>query len=299
MIPQFPELKKLELSDKKDVDTFTSRFPPYADFNFSNMWAWDLKEEMRLSILNNNLVVKFTDYINGQPFFSFLGNNMVNETARELIVFSEKNYKTNILKLVPEIIINFLDKSEFDATSDIDSNDYIYSVKHLINMDNWKGHSSSKSIRQFIKLYPDHVVKICSIREILKDEYIDMFERWAKSKGIEEYSEFKEYQAFKRFLEIEDDNVKVVSLYKNSLLLGFTMFEICSNEYVISHFSKTDTAYNGVNDFLNWEEAKILDKQGVQYFNWEQDLGIPGLRKSKEKYKPDFFLNKFLVKKHA
>jgi len=298
MIPEFPELKKLELKDKKDVDDFTSKFPPYADFNFSNMWAWDLKDEMRLSILNNNLVVRFTDYINGQPFFSFLGENMANETARELITFSEKNYKVNFLKLIPEIVVNFLDKSEFDTIPDKDSHDYIFSVKHLATMNSWKGHSSSKNIRQFLKAHPDYVIKVRSVQEILKDEYVSMFKRWAKSKGIEKLSEFNEFQAFERFLEIVDDKIKVVSLYKNNLLIGFTMFEICSDTYVISHFSKTDTEYHGVNDLLNWEEAKILNSLNILYANWEQDLGISVLRKSKEKYKPVFLLNKFFVREH-
>ena len=81
MIPEFPEFKKLELSDKEDVEAFTKKFPPYSDFNFVSMWSWDIKGEMRLSILNGNLVVRFTDYITGDPFYSFLGNNKTNETA--------------------------------------------------------------------------------------------------------------------------------------------------------------------------------------------------------------------------
>ena len=83
---EFPKFKSIELSDKQEVEKITFRFPPYSDFNFSNLLAWDLKREMGFSILNNNLVVKFTDYVNGQPFLSFLGDNMVNETARELII---------------------------------------------------------------------------------------------------------------------------------------------------------------------------------------------------------------------
>ena len=91
MIPKFPNFKKLELTDKKEVEKITFKFPPYSDFNFTNMWSWNLKNEMGLSILNDNLVVKFIDYVNGQPFLSFLGDNLVNETVRELIIFSENS----------------------------------------------------------------------------------------------------------------------------------------------------------------------------------------------------------------
>src|SRR3989338_5939738 len=108
MIPKFPKFKKLELSDKKDIEKFTSKFPPYSDFNFVSMWSWDIKGEMRISILNENLVVRFTDYITGEPFFSFLGNNKVNETAEALIDLSKKEGLKPMLKLVPELVVQQL-----------------------------------------------------------------------------------------------------------------------------------------------------------------------------------------------
>lgn len=296
MIPIFPNFKKLELTDKEDVEKFTSKFPPYSDFNFTSLWVWDLKEKMGFSILNDNLVVKFTDYLNGQFSLSFLGNNMVNETARELIMFSEKNYKTGILKLVPEIIISFLDKSEFDAVSDTDSKDYIYSIDHLASMDTWSQNTLSKGIRRFIKKYPDYVVKQCSIQEISKDEYLEMFKRWAKNKNTKNHFELNEYKAFKRLFQINNKNIKVISLYLKDILIGFTLFEIFANNYAISHFAKADTAYHlSVYSVLNWEEAKILKKLGVKYYNWEQDLGIQGLKKSKMSYHPVNFLKKYRV----
>lgn len=298
MIPTFPNFKKIELSDKEEVEKFTSKFPPYADFNFSNIWAWDLKGEMGLSVLNNNLVVKFTDYLNGQPLLSFLGENMINETAVKLIAFSEKNYKTNVLKLIPEIVTNFLDKSEFDIILDRDSCDYVYSVAHLVSMDTWPQDSIRKGLKRFIRQYPNYIIKKNSILEVSKDEYLKMFKKWSENKKIVNHFEFNEYRAFERTFEVHNKKTQVISLYLEDLLIGFTIFEILNNDYAISHFAKADTKYHSsVYDILNLEEAKILKKIGIKYYDWEQDLGIEGLRKAKMKYKPDGFLNKFLVKK--
>lgn len=299
MIPLFPEFKKLELTDKKEVEKFTSKFPSNSDFNFSNMWAWDLKGEMGFSVLNSNLVVKFSDYLNGQPFLSFLGDNLVNETAKELIGFSEKNYKTGVLKLVPETIVSFLDKKEFDAISDLDSKDYIYSIDHLASMDTWSQSTISKGIRRFIKEYPDYIIKENSLEEISEDKYLEIFKRWSENKSIVNHFELNEYKAFKRVFQIKDKSLKIISLYLKDVLVGFSLFEILANGYALSHFAKTDTSYHSsVYDVLDWEEVKILKEQGIKYYNWQQDLGIQGLRKSKEKYKPDSFFNKFFVKKH-
>lgn len=300
MIPDFPKFKKIELSDAEDVKKITQKYPPYSDFNFSNIWSWDLKGEMGVSILNNNLVVQFTDYVNGQPFLSFLGDNMVNETAKELVIFSQNNFKTEILKLIPEMIAESLDKSEFDISSDRDSYDYVYSVEDLANLDSWPQNSLSKKIRQFLKKYPQYVVKHNSIKEIVTDEYLEMFKRWAKNKKIENHFEFNEYKAFERMLQIKDENIKIISLYLGETLIGFTLFEITQDGHALSHFAKADTALcSSVYSTLNWEEAKIFKKLGIKHYNWQQDLGVQGMRDSKIKYKPIYFMKKFLVRKLA
>jgi uncharacterized protein len=298
MIPTYPHFKKIELIDKKDVEKFTSKFPPISDFNFYNIWAWDLKGEMGLSVLNDNLAVKFTDYLNGQPLLSFLGINKINETTRELIKFSENNYKNNVLKLIPEIVVDLLDKSEFEAISDKDSRDYVYSVPHLATMNVWHQNSLSKEIRLFVKKYSDYIVKQNSILEISADEYLELFKTWSENKKIENFFELNEYKAFKRMFQINDEKVKITSLYVKDVLIGFSLFEILTDDYLICHFAKADISYHpSVYAVLNFEEAKILDKQGIKYYNWQQSLGIKGLEQSKMKYKPVSFMNKFIIKK--
>ena len=109
MIPQFPKFKKLELSDKKDVEEFTLKYPPYSDHNFAGTWSWDVKDEMQISKLNNNYVIRFINYITGEPFYTFLGETKVNETAKELLEFSIKEKIKPQLELIPEEVAQKLD----------------------------------------------------------------------------------------------------------------------------------------------------------------------------------------------
>src|SRR5574343_1109613 len=99
MIPEFPNFKNLELSDKKSIDNFTKKHPPYSDFNFTSMWVWNTTEEIQISILNDNLVVKFTDYLNGDHFYSFLGTNKIKETTNILLDYTEKTNNKAELRL--------------------------------------------------------------------------------------------------------------------------------------------------------------------------------------------------------
>lgn len=296
MIPKFPEFKKLELSDEEKIGKITKKFPPYSDFNFVSMWSWNIANKIRISQLHGNLVVHFTDYLIDETFFSFIGENKISETATELITFSKKHYNVNSLKLIPEEIANSLDKSKFTILSDVNSHDYIYSIPHLASMNVWPQSSLSKGIRRFIKKYSDYVIKQYLIKEISKDKYEEMFQKWAKNKKIKNHLELNEYKALKKLLQIDSKNIKIVSIYLNNILIGFTAHEILANNYAMSHFAKADVSHHSsVYDVLNWEEAKILKNQEIKYYNWEQDLGIQGLRNSKQKYKPSFLLKKFTI----
>jgi len=68
----------------------------------------EYESKMMICQLNKNLVVLFNDYVSGQRFLSFIGDNKVSETASQLIAHSLKHYKTSFLKLIPEEIAGAL-----------------------------------------------------------------------------------------------------------------------------------------------------------------------------------------------
>ncbi|MCX6747943.1 MAG: phosphatidylglycerol lysyltransferase domain-containing protein [Candidatus Nomurabacteria bacterium] len=298
MIPEFPQFKSLELEDRKDVERFTSKFPPYSDFNFVSMWSWDVKGEMGISQLNGNLVVRFTDYINGKPFFSFLGDNKVTETANTLIEYSKEHYGKNKISLIPEHTIEFLDEDHgFDLESDVNASDYVYEVSHLANMHNWPQHTSGKHVRSFTKIFPNYKIGHFSLNEVNKEDYLELFKKWAENRQIEDKATINEFNALNRIFSDAFKDLRIVSLFLEDQLIAFTIYEIVSKDYAISHFAKSDKSHHkAVSDIINWEEAKIIHGQGIRYFNWEQDLGILGLRKSKLKYSPAFMLKKSITR---
>ncbi|MBP9715160.1 MAG: DUF2156 domain-containing protein [Candidatus Pacebacteria bacterium] len=296
MIPEFPKFKKLELTDRKDIEKFTSQFPHYSDFNFISMWSWDIHNKIRISKLNNNLVVIFNDYLSGENFLSFIGDKNIIETTSKLITLSEKKYKKSFLKLIPEEVLLKYKGSSFSAKSDRDSCDYIYLTEDLIDMKNWRQNDHARRIRKFTTTYPDYIVKVSSMKEILPSEYKKIFRRWSEDKNTPDVFESNEYKAFERFLKLNDKNNKFISVYINNELIGFSVYEFLSDRYAIAHFSKANNKqYPAIYDLLNWEESKFCHSQGVKHLNWEQDLGIPGLRYSKEKYKPYFLMKKLIV----
>lgn len=57
---------------------------------------------------------------------------------------------------------------------------------------------------------------------------------------------------------------------------------------------KADYNYEGIYAVINRDFVRSLPEQYI-HINREEDLGIPGLRRAKESYKPELLLHKFTI----
>jgi hypothetical protein len=289
VIPVFPEFKPLELSDRAAVEAVVHSFPPYSDFNFTNLYAWDTQ----VSSLHGNLAVRFADYLSEAPFFTFIGSHRLAETATQLLELAKAQCRSAFLRLVPESAAQALAEAGFVVTADDAAKDYVFAVDHIAGMHEWPGHSVRRRIRQFSKRHPNYTARHAPLHAIDADEFRALFALWAERKGGNARNE---YRAFERFLRLRDANIRTIGLYTNARLIGFSSFELLPDGTAVVHFSKTDHAFHrGLCDVLYWEEAKLLQAHGVKHYNWEQDLGLLGLRQSKKRYQPCHFLKKYTV----
>lgn len=295
MIPEFPEFKPLNLDDRSDVATVVCAFPPYSDFNFANMYAWDTQGAVRISRLHDNLVFKLLDYLSETPFLTFVGLNRAADTARLLLDLAHTQLDGAPLHFVPEETAQLLAAEGFNVIEDPSSNDYIFSVEHVAGMHNWGRHSSCRRLRQFSDRFPDYRTVLLPLAKIDLDEYAALFDTWGKRRGITNSRGTKEFRAFERLFHLPATN-EVTALYADGTLIGFSTFELVQQSTAITQFSKANHAIHpGVCDVLYWEEAKLLLDKGIKYYNWEQDMGIPNLRQSKQKYGPSYFLKKYSI----
>lgn len=299
MIPKFPEFKKLELSDKNDIENFTSKYPPYSDFNFVSMWCWNIKDEMRISVLNSNLVVRFTDYLTGDLFYSFLGDNMVNETVEKILMLSIKEGLPIMLKLVPENSIKALDVSKFKIEEDLDNFDYIYKNLDLKDLKGNKFNSKRGEINRLLRKYTDlriETIDIIKNKELILGLTKDWFEHRVAVSGYKDF--INEMFAIDRLLDynLMDSSLFTIGLFSEEKLIGYVINEILPNEINIIHFEKTDLDYSGAHSFIMKNNASFFLEKGTNYLNYEQDLGLIALKRSKKSLRPVSFLKKFIIK---
>jgi len=299
MIPLFPHFKKIDIDDASSILKHTKIFKPYSDFNFTNLYAWDTKDCRSISELNGNLVVLFTDYLTNEPSLSFLGTNNAESTALQLIEFSKANNISSVLRFITEETARALSETDLCVEEDVHNFDYVYSVHDLANLSGSLYKEKRILAKRFIRDNPQARIEVFALHNTSVHKHlISVLRRWQHEKIIN-YVDFDlahEEKALRRLIDTADHHKLIVScVFIHDTLIGFGIDEIESSEYAMSHFIKADVSYKGIYEYINEQVSKYLESQKVQYWNWQQDLNLPGLRKVKNSYRPITLLKKYTI----
>lgn len=291
-LPTFPVFTELCIEQKVIIEAITSRFAPYSDFNFISLYSWNTDNSVRVSLLHGNLVIKLPDYLTGKPIVSILGDQKVNESIRLLL---EKNES---LKLVPEATIDALkDPESFSLEEDADNHDYLYDLEEITRLYG----SKFKKIRNKLNSFKrsNIVVQVensSGLKEVEKKEFIRLFDQWTKTAKQSQTDSATERIAIIRLLDASDSlNCIFTKIRLGHQLVAFSISELIDNKYAVCHFEKALSTPDNLFIFVAHEGSLALLSKGVKYANWEQDMGLAGLREAKSKWQPRSFLKKYSI----
>jgi hypothetical protein len=296
----FPAFVKLDIKHKDTLRDIASRFPPYSDYNFVSLFTWDTDGEVELATLNDNLVIKFSDYDDHSKFLTFLGTTKVAETIGLLIKYCKSSGLPVELKLIGEAVIDAipkLDRNNFVIKEDRDNHDYILSAANMSEMANFHPKKRTK-YNHFMREYGGKFN--CNELNLSSEDVVAEIKQlvidWQNIRGKEDEDTKREFAAINRCLKhAKEFNIVGYGTYIESKLVAFTLFEIVHNKTAMLHFGKTNTTHKGSNEHLQHNLAKYLQGLDVELMNNEQDLGVEGLRKSKEASLPVNFLKKYTI----
>lgn len=293
LIPTFPKFSPLTIDTKKDVEHLTKQFEPYSDFNFTSLLCWNTDGSTSVSHLNNNLIVKFPDYVTNEPVYTFIGSDVVTQSLTTILKTVGK------LELVPESVIEHIEQPElFKIEEDEDQFDYIYSTAHHADLAGGHFKNKRKLLGRFIRKHGHNTsAEEIDLRNPATREHIEaIFEKWVLQKATSKSEADQERIALKRLVEFSehlDISGHIVRI--DGEPAGFSITESLGNKFAIYHFQKTLKDYDFLDIHLTRISSEQLFKNGAHYINWEQDLGIPGLRQAKTNYKPIRMLKKYSI----
>lgn len=293
MIPRYPVFKKLALADRDEIDAHTSRYPLYSDFEFGSIWSWDVKQEMEVSVLNENLAIRFTDYTTGKPFLTFLGTNDVDRTANELIAHAPMNGEA-ALHLIPEVSARCLDAQVFRIEESRDHFDYVCEVRRHIAYGGRKLKSHRRHLRGFERSFPlAEYVPLDLHSKTIRREIDEVYRQWETTKESPDTSEAQAYERFLAATSILPHSA--VGIRVDRKLIAFHIVSLPPGTCANALFSKADITYQGVFAALDRVVARDLLSRSYTHVNIQQDLGIRNLREAKASLHPAYFLKKYSV----
>lgn len=291
-IAVFPLFEKLKLSHKDIIDTFVKQFLPYSDYSFIGLYSWNIKDACIISNLNDNLIIMENCYDFNGYFMSFIGNEISNDDLVSLIVKSKEFGCDGKLKMIPEHMITEGIVDNFLVSEDEDNNDYILSVTDIIEYNGRKLRNKRNQLNRFIKENENISINYLSLKS---KETFDICETFLCTCHNHTSDFFEDEKTIiRRCLDCEVAPVKILTILSDGVIVSICIYEIVS-DYIIIHFEKFNTDYEGVNAYSKFKLGEIALDNYCNYINWGPDLGIESLRNAKKQYCPIKFLKKYII----
>lgn len=276
-------LRPVTLADRLAFTTRVARHAPFScEYNFLNFLCWSELYDNRLAETPDRLYLH--DNVSGNLLMP-LGEGVTVEElwhcSREL---AAHGYGAKIA-LVPDefMAANPQVRELFDVEREEDYGDYIYSTRKMLELKGEKLHKKKNLVSQFQRFYPNH--QIVPVRPLL-DECFALSSRLNRALDSETAEE--ELVAIREvFSNFDAVGAEGLALMVEGVLVAFAVFSRQTPVLYTTHFEKADHEFKGSTQAMTQATAAfLLDK--CELVNREQDLGIPGLRKAKRSYCPEF-----------
>lgn len=288
------EFKKPEIEDKKWVDECLSfAHSMNCEYTFGNIYLWSTAFRTKIARYKDFLICKWGK--DEDTFYSLpIGNGDFKDAVSQIIKdAAEYGIKAKIGG-VTESYKELLDEyfpNEFEFTHDDGDNDYIYNVSDLANLSGKKYHGKRNHITNFKKNNPTWTYEEINEKNI--SECIELHTNWINNKDDNDPDYSLEFESvLTGFENYQTLNFLGGIVRVEGKVIAYTYGERLNDNCFVTHFEKAPADVQGAYAIINQEFAKRLLENGYELVNREEDLGIEGLRKAKQSYKPVLWLDK-------
>ena len=292
--------QKLQKEDKPVLDKFfRDRYYENSHFNFTNLFMW--REAYRIMWTVEDEVLYMKAQWGGKEFalqpFGPVGK-MQEAIAKWLRYFKEqaKPFAVSGIDAVMAEQFRLYKTAEFVISANRDDFDYVYRAEDLMQLAGRKFHAKKNHLNSFRKNYPEaeyqpiteEIITQCKLtingwykkhsQETPDDPFIGA-EREAIIEVLNNFSEL---------------NLKGGAIFVGKRVVAFTFGEQLNSDTAVIHVEKADPEVRGAYPAINQAFVAAAWPE-MEFINREEDMGIEGLRKAKESYRPVKMIEKYSV----
>ncbi len=202
-----------------------------------------------------------------------------------------------VFKRVSEPLMRRLEAAgrPYTWVHDRDNDDYVYPAEQLRTLGGRRMHQKKNHYNHFVS---HNQFECLPITRDLVPELLGVQESWLATKEERDvpsnHLRYEVESVHELVRHFEDLNQLGLAIRIDGRIAGFTMGEVMSPDTVLVNLEKADYERRGLFVALSSHFCRELPPN-IHYINREQDLGLPGLRQSKESLKPDHLRQKYIV----
>jgi hypothetical protein len=288
--------KPVDLADKNFFSKLYNVNPQlHSDYCFSTMVSW--KSYMEYFYTNvQNAVVIMTKFDGKIQFRPSVGKTTL-EIDKQVIELSIESDSDQPLAMIDSKaksrLASRFPKLTFEPHRDFF--DYEYLATDLVELKGKEYIKIRNMLNRFKKRFEYNV------EDITKDnleEVTAFLNRWCLWKDCDKVPLLSSerdavFYCTEHFKEL---GLSGIAIRIQGEIEAISIFEKLNENTGVIHFEKAIPDFDGLYQAINYEAAKILAKD-FQFINRESDMGVPGLRMAKTKYRPHHMVEVFHVNK--
>src|SRR5665647_747286 len=291
------QFKKITVEDRDILAKYINICKHRAcDYSVGNLVLWSDIYNTQFAVANDMLFIKF---MNGDKnYFAFpMGNGDLKQSFQWILAYCEEQnteFHMSVIELDMFAEIEKIYPGEYQVSYIRNNADYVYKTEDLKNLAGKKYHGKKNHINKFLKTNPDWYYE--RISEENTEECIEMVKEWCiENECCTDQSKADEICAVRKGLR----NRQKLSLLGGIIrisgrIVALTMGEKLGDDMFVIHFEKAFADINGAYP-VSYTHLRAHETDSYLYINREEDLGVEGLRISKESYHPIFMVEKGII----
>ncbi len=305
--PTFPDFRRVGQSDRYLYEPFYERCDPYSDFSFNNLLTWlDFNDDLCISQHGHNIILRFSNiFDDNRESYTILGVDDCVSTARVVLAFMESTDVASPLTILPDSAVakNFADILPSDLTANIDpaSMDYVYDIRDFLNMQGSGYARLRNELSAVERTYTNRIsVQFLDLTEAAtKGLILASLQKWSIHKEFDRNDPNQtEFKAIDRYFTLTDARTQCLGVFIDNNLVSFSFFHLPPQHgWAILNHLKADRNYKFIFDYTFYAVLRHLADESIWRLNFEQDLGIEGLRFHKQQMRPSGHVYRYIIRK--
>ncbi len=278
--------KPVTIDTKPLFDKYLSQFPPtVSELTFTNILCWTEVKHHLYCEYEEHLLISFRDDRNRLNFFVPIGPHP--EKIMNKPFSGDHPY---LWSRISEHLAHSVSRNSHPVY-DRKNSDYVYNLSALRTLEGKKYDGKRNFIKRCSKLSP-------IVQPLTKEDVaacLQIQEQWLETQRGNPSAKNESTALMKALQYFDVLPLHGIGIFIEDTLAGFAIGEPLNARTFVEHFEKGLPQFTGIYAFLLQAFAQSIPDT-FTHLNREQDIGIEGIRTSKESWNPEYLERKYTVR---